>query len=427
MIQNIRYITSGILRARIFLAFMILCFLQAANCQVISEWRNIGRTGVYNETGLLKKWPEQGPLLIMSVTGLAKGFSSVVTGRDKLYLTGTVDDHEVLMALDMKGNKLWETTYGSTWKESFPESRSTPTLDGDRVYVTSGVLDAACIHAETGKILWSVKVNEIFEGAFGDWGKAESPLVLDDKVIFTPAGNKTTMVALNKLTGETVWVSESLHDKSSYVSPLLIDQYGIPFIAGVTEKYIFAVSPSDGRIIWKFDFGSLALPPEYRPILASTPLYFNGCLFVSGGYDHANAMLSLSADGLQSTLVWSDSTLDSHMGGCVKVGDYIYGSNWLNNSKGHWVCLDWKTGRVMYENDRMSKGSVIAAEGMLYCYEEKTGTMALVEATPERFDIISSFKVPLGSGPHWSHPVINHGILYIRHGDALMAYKVSMD
>jgi outer membrane protein assembly factor BamB len=424
MIKNFIYGTRDLIRIRYFLALIILGFLQTANCQVISEWRNVGRTGVYNESGLLKKWPEKGPELLMSVTGLAKGFSSVVIGTDKLYLTGNIGDNEVLIALDMKGNKLWETTYGRAWTESFPESRSTPTLDGDRIYVTSGALDAACIHAETGKIIWSVKVNEKFEGVFGDWGKAESPLVLDDKVFFTPAGNKTTMVALNKMTGETIWASASLNDKSSYVSPLLVNHSGNLFIAGVTEKYIFAVSPSDGRMIWKFDYGSLALPPEYRPIHASTPLYFNGCLFVSGGYDHANAMLALSADGTNPTLMWSDTTFDTHMGGCVKVGDYIFGSNWLNNSKGNWACLNWNTGKVMYETNWMTKGSIIAADGMLYCYEEKTGAIALVKATPEKFDLVSSFKVPMGSGPHWSHLVIHNGILYIRHGDALMAFDI---
>ncbi len=412
------------MKVRILLIFVILGFLLAANGQVISEWRNAGRTGVYQDTGLLKKWPEEGPRLIMSIEGLPQGYSSVAIGHDKLYLSGTIGDNEVLIAFDMKGNKLWETTCGRAFMESFPESRSTPTIDGDRIYVTSGMLDAACIHAKTGKIVWTAKVNETFEGTFGDWGKAESPLVFDDKVFFTPAGNKTTMVALNKMTGETVWASESLNDRSSYVSPLLVIHNGNPFIAGVTEKYIFAVSPSDGRMIWKFDFGSLALPPEYRRIHAGTPLYYHDCLFVSGGYDHANAMITISDNGTQPTLKWSDQTFDTHMGGCVRVGDYIYGSNWLNNGQGHWVCLDWRTGRVMYESDWMNKGSIIAADDMLYCYEEKSGIIALVKATPEKFDRISSFRVPLGSGPHWSHPVIHDGILYIRHGEALMAYNI---
>jgi outer membrane protein assembly factor BamB len=413
------------MKDRILVAVLTLSMVHFANSQVISEWRNIGRTGIYNETGLLKSWPDKGPRLLMSVTGLAKGFSSVVTGRDKLYLTGTIRDNEVLMALDLKGNKLWQTTYGRAWTESFPESRSTPTLDGDRVYVTSGVLDAACISAETGNIIWSVKVNEKFGGAFGEWGKTESPLVLDNKVFFTPAGDITTMVALDKMTGETIWTSESLKDKSSYVSPLLVMMDGHQWIIGITEKYIFAVDPSDGRMVWKFDFGSLASAEDPTNIHTNTPLFSNGNLFVTSGYDHASVMLRLSSEGSQPTLLWSDHTLDTHVGGDVKVDNYIYGSNWQSNSKGRWVCLDWTTGKVMYETNWITKGSVIAADGMLYCYEEKSGNVALVKPTPEKFEIISSFKVPLGSGPHWAHPVIHDKVLYIRHGDALMAYDVA--
>jgi outer membrane protein assembly factor BamB len=413
------------MKIRILITIVVLSMVQMVKSQVTSEWRSIGRNGVYNETGLLKKWPEKGPRLLMSVSGLAKGHSSVAVGDGKLYLTGTRGDREVLMALDMRGNRLWETDYGRAWTESFPESRCTPTLDGERIYVTSGVLDAACINAETGKVVWSVKVNEKFEGAFGDWGKSESPLVLENKVFFTPAGNITTMVALDKLTGETLWTSESLKDRSSYVSPLLITLNGNQFIAGETEKYLFAIDPSDGRLIWKFDFGSLALPQDPTNIHTVTPLFSDGALFVTSGYDHSCVMLKLNPDGKSPAPLWSDNTLDTHLGGVVKVDHYIFGSNWQNNSKGRWVCLDWNTGKVMYETDWITKGSVIAAEGLLYCYEEKSGNIALVRPSPEKFDIISSFKVPLGSGPCWSHPVIHQRVLYIRHGDALMAYDIA--
>jgi len=393
-----------------------LYFILISWGQVTSEWRNIGRTGEYSESGLMKVWPAGGPPMIMSVTGLPKGNSSVTIGRDKLFITGATGEYEVLIAMDMQGHRLWETTFGRAWTESYPESRCTPTLDGDRLYVTSGVLDAACIDAETGKTIWTVRVNEKFEGAFGRWGKAESPLVIGDLVYFTPAGDKTTMVALNKMTGETVWESESLKDISSYVSPLLVNYNGLQFIAGVTDRYIFAISPADGRLLWKYDYGS--------SLHLCTPVYADGCLFVSTGYDHGNVMLKLSPDGKEPTLLWKDDHLDTHHGGYVRVGHYLYGSNWLSNSKGRWVCIDWNTGQLMYETDWINKGPIITAGGMLYCYEEKSGNIALVRATPEKFDKVSSFKVPLGSGPNWSHPMIHGGILYIRHGDALMAFDI---
>jgi outer membrane protein assembly factor BamB len=361
--------------------------------------------------------------MLWSIKDLPKGNSSVAVGKNMLYLTGTKDTMEVLMAFDMNGKKLWETTYGRAWTASFPESRCTPTIEDNRVYVTTGKLDAACIDATNGKIIWAVKVNEKFDGAYGSWGKAESPLIYGDKVYFTPSGKKTTMVALNKMTGETIWSSESLKDGSSYVSPILVDRGGKKEIIGMTEKFIFGINAVDGKILWNFNFAELAGPKSYN-IQINTPIYNNGQIFVSQGYNQPNVMLELAEDGNSVKKLWSDPTLDTHLGGQVLVNGFIYGSNWLNNAKGKWVCTDWNTGKTMYETDWINKGEIIAADGMLYCYEEKTGNIALVKPTPEKFDIISFFKVPFGSGVHWSHPVINKGILYIRHMDALMAYNI---
>ena len=394
-------------------------------CQVTSEWRGLGRTGVYNETGLLKKWPENGPELLWSVQDLPKGNSSVAIGNNMLYLTGTKDTMEVLMAFDMKGKKLWETTGGRAWTASFPESRCTPTIDGNKIYVTTGKLDAACIDALSGKILWAIKVNDKFDGVYGSWGKAESPIVLDNKVFFTPGGTKTTMVALDKLTGETIWASESLNDRSSYVSPILIERGGKQQIVGVTEKFVIGINPGDGKILWKFNYAELASPNTRYQIQANTPLYWNGGIYMSQGYNQPSVMLDLSEDGTSVKLRWSENVLDTHHGGNLRLGSYIYGSNWENNAKGKWVCLGWNTGQTIYETEWINKGQIISADGMLYCYEEKTGNIALVKSSPEKFDIVSSFKVPLGSGVHWSHPVINKGILYIRHMDAFMAYNIS--
>lgn len=405
-------------------AFVLFVLINGGFAQTTSEWRGIGRTGVYNETGLLKKWPEKGPELLWSVKGLPKGNSQVAIGKDMLYLTGTKDSMEVLIAFDMKGNKLWETAYGRAWTASFPESRCTPTVNDNKIYVTTGFLDAACIDAQSGKIIWKVKVNDQFQGVCGPWGNAESPVAYGDKVFFTPGGFKTSVVALDKLTGKTIWMSESLKDSATYVSPLVIDRGGKSQLLAQTQKWILGIAPENGKILWRFHYGDLAGLPDHDNIQANTPLYSNGEIFSSNGYGHANVMLDLSEDGTSVKQKWSESVMDTHMGGDVKVGNYIYGSNWTNNARGKWVCLDWNTGKVMYETDWITKGPIISADGMLYCYEEKTGNIALVKPSPEKFEVISSFKIPFGSGPHWSHPVINKGILYVRHMDALMVFNI---
>lgn len=391
------------------------------SAQVVSEWRGFGRSGVYNETGLLTEWPVGGPKLLWSIEGLPKGYSSVVIANSMIYTTGFKGDSDVLIAMDLNGNIKWQNPYGRAWTDSYPESRCTPTVVGNWVYVSSGKGDLACFNALNGESKWSRKASEDYHGDYGKWGLSESLLVVGDKVFFTPGGETTTMIALDKLSGKTVWITESLKDAPSYTSPLLVERGGKKIIVNVTTKYIFGANALDGKILWKFDFGLYA---EERNNNTNTPIYSEGNIFLTSGYNHKSIMLRLTEDGAHVTLVWVEGILDVHHGGVVKVGDYIYGSSWEHNTMGNWVCLEWNTGKMMYDKEWINKGSIISAEGMLYCYEEKSGNIALVKASPNDFKVISSFKISKGSGPHWAHPVIDNGVLYIRHGEALMAYSI---
>jgi outer membrane protein assembly factor BamB len=410
---------------KLFLLLYCLIPATSLHAQLQSEWRGIGRSGVYPETGLLKQWPESGPELLWASKDLPKGYSSVAVGNDALYLTGLTDTMDVMVALEMNGTVKWKTVYGRAWNGSYPESRSTPTLDGNRLYASSGFGDIACVDAISGKLLWSVRSQEKFGGRLGRWGIAESPLVLGNNVLYTCGGEKTTLVALDKYTGETAWMSSGLEENPSYSSPVLIELNGKKQVVAVTEKYILGIAPDDGNIVWKFPYGEYT-SPEKRNNHPNTPLYSEGYLFMSSGYDHKSVMLKMADDASSVSLAWIDSTLDVHLGGMVRVGNYIFGSNWLNNANGNWACLDWNTGKVMYETKWFNKGAIISADGMLYCYEEKTGNLALVKPSPEKFDVVSSFKVPFGTGLHWAHPVIHDKILYVRHGDVLMAYSLGV-
>jgi len=398
--------------------------------QVISQWRGPDGTGIYNEINLLKEWSAGGPTLLWSTDGLGKGNSSAVSDQNAVYVTGMKDSTDYITAISHQGKILWTTGFGLAWNQSFPDTRTTPTVENGNLYVISGRGTIACIDAKDGKIKWSVDGFKKFNGACGEWGVCESPLIVDDKLIYTPAGTKTTMVALNKNTGETVWMSESLKDTSAYVSPRLIEYAGKNFIVTIIAEYLIGVEPQTGKIAWKFDYGSfkkeksILVWPGAPQTNTITPLFSDGNLYITGGYNHVGAMFKLNSDASNIELQWSDTTLDCHHGGVVLVDGYIYGSNWINNANGNWCCIDWKTGKTMYEQKWFTKGSIIAADGMLYCYEEKSGNVALVRPTPDKFDVVSSFKIPKGTGPHWAHPYISNGILYIRHGDVLMAYNI---
>jgi outer membrane protein assembly factor BamB len=399
--------------------------------QSLSEWRGEARTGVSAETGLLESWPENGPELSWQNLDLPKGYSSISFSEENIYLTGLENDMDVLIALDTLGNIIWKTPFGRAWTDSFSDSRATPTIEGDFAYVASGYGDLACVEVSTGEIAWSLKASEIYGGTYGQWGLAESLLIDGDKLYFTPGGSETTTIALNKKNGNLIWTSPSLKDNPAYVSPILIEHAGKDYLVNVSASYVYAVDPEDGSLAWTFkhlDFNSetsIAVWPDAPLIKCVTPLFHRGQIYITGGYDHGSFMLELNEAGDDVSVLWYDSVLDVHLGGVVMMDGHIYGSSWINNGDGNWVCLDWETGEVMYQEHWKCKGSVISADGLLYIYDEKRGNVGLLRPDPTQFDLISSFRISEGSGPHWAHPAIHGGKLYIRHGNALMAYHIS--
>jgi outer membrane protein assembly factor BamB len=406
---------------------LLIIFTGFTKAQKISEWRPENRTGVSTETGLLKSWPATGPTLLWSTADLTKGFSSPSFGKSTIYITGLTDKADVLFALDMSGKILWKTVIGRAWTESFPDSRSTPTVEGNRVYTCSGYGDLACVDGSTGKIIWSYKGSESNKGTFGNWGIAESLLIDENKIYFSPGGPETMTIALDKTNGKIIWKSASLGDKPGYVSPILVTYVGKKMIINVSLMHTFAVDASNGDILWKVAHGESS-DPNMRggdQIKCTTPLYKDGMVYVTGGYDTGGMMIKIADDGKSAKVVWTDSILDNHHGGVVLVNGYIYGSNWLTNSNGDWCCIEWSTGKKMWQEHWNCKGSIISADGMLYIYDEKQGNAGLLKVNPEKFEVVSSFKVTQGStGPFWAHPVIHNGILYLRHSNALMAYNI---
>ena len=397
------------------------------NAQEISDWRPDNRTGVSSEKGLLKSWPEAGPALLWSNAELLKGYSSVSFGDNSIYITGTEGSNDILFALDMNGKTLWKTVMGRAWNQSYPESRATPVVEGNKVYTTSGFGDLACIDGITGKIIWSYKGSELNKGTYGAWGIAESLLIDGEKLYYSPGGPETMTIALNKANGEVIWKSASIDDKPGYVSPILINFAGKKVIVNVSMDHVFAVDASNGQILWQVT-NELSSDPNMKSwdlIKCTTPLYNDGMVYVTGGYDTGGMMIKIGEGGKSANVVWTDPTLDDHHGGVVLINGYIYGSNWLNNGNGDWCCIEWNTGKKMWQEHWNNKGSIISADGMLYIYDEKNGMVGLLNANPEKFDLISSFKVTKGNaGPFWAHPVIHNGILYIRHTNALMAYNI---
>ncbi|MBE0535852.1 MAG: PQQ-binding-like beta-propeller repeat protein [Phycisphaerae bacterium] len=387
------------------------------------QFRGPNQDGRSSETGLLKKWPAGGPKLMWTVEGLGSGYSTVVVADGTIYTTGMDRSGGTLFAYDMNGKPKWKKAYGTEWRRSMPGVRGTPTIDGKNLYLISGVGQVFCFDAANGDQKWSVDAFEKFDGKYGTWGIAESPLIDGDNVICTPGGSKATVAALNKKTGETVWTCLVEGERSSYCTPILVERGPNRLIVTMTDNYILGIDARTGKLLWKDSLeAQFGHNKQINPV---SPLYHDGAIYATSGYDDGGAMLVLSADGTSVTRKWVDATLDCHHGGVVLVDGHIYGANWKDNGDGSWCCLEWDTGKVMYETHWNCKGSITYADGMLYCYEEKSGNVALVKVTPKGFDVVSSFEVKQGDGKHWAYPVVCGGRLYIRHGDALMAYDIA--
>jgi outer membrane protein assembly factor BamB len=326
-----------------------------------------------------------------------------------------IDGQAVLFVLDMNGKILKQFKYGKEFDDSYPGSRSTPTIAGDLAYLLTGNGKLVCFDLKAGKQVWSKDFLTQMDGSNITWGYTESILVDGDKLFCTPGGKTNNVMALNRMTGETIWSCSGLGELSAYCTPLLIELPARQLLVTHTQNHALGIDAVSGKLLWKSEHKNT------YSIHPNTPIYSSGKVFIFSGYGQGGEMLKLSADGSSITQEWKIKSFDSKMGGAVLIDGYLYGSGDADRS---WQCIDWKTGAQKYSSTAVGKGVVIAANKKLIGYSER-GELFLADTNPSGLNIISKTKVTAGTEQHWAHPVINSGILYVRHGNALISYKIS--
>lgn len=414
-----------ILRGRNRIAPWLVVFFVTASGLAAEEpayWPQFhgpNRDNLSTETGLLSRWPEEGPPLVWSAGGIGHGFSTVSIAAGWIYTAGNLDDQTVVSALNMEGKILWQAACGKAWTHPHGGTRGTPTIDGERIYYETPLGDVVCLEAGTGEKLWGLNILDRFESSNITWGLAESLLIDGDRVVCSPGGPKAALAALDKRTGEVVWTTPSVGELAGYASPVLVEHGGVRMIVTMTSRSILGVDADTGRQLWQFKHVTYADENIIRPI------FHDGEVFVSTIFDAGSVKLKIRVEGdaMRAEEVWRSSDLDNQHGGVILVDGYLYGASRRQNGA-KWICLDWKTGRMMYAERGVGRGSLTYADGMLYVLSDK-GTAALVKASPTGHEVISSFEIPPGGeGPAWAHPVVCGGRLYLRHGDRLFAYDV---
>ena len=412
------------------------------------------RDNVSPETGLLKSWAEGGPPLLWKVRTIGStespGYASVTVAEGRVFTAGNVktgesdqDAHSYVFALNENtGEELWRYRNGPAWTDRghFPGERSTPTIDGERVYAYSALGRIACLEAATGKEIWAKDLRAEYAATLPTWAFAESPYIDGNTVILWIGGEKASVVALNKMTGEPIWTTPSTEQRGNYATMTPFRYAGQRIYVNMNQAGVLAVNAETGKKLFdiphKTDWDVMATTPYFYMMVPSTATSLDalGYLFITSGYGTGARcyQLNVSGDTITPVLFWSNPQFDNQHGGVVIKDGYAYGSAHRHGGGRTWMCVNLEDGVTAWEHRgvEMSMGALTYADGMLYCMSEREGTVALVKATPEKYEAISRFTLPSteeggGTGMFWAHPVICNGKLYLRHGTILYCYDIA--
>jgi outer membrane protein assembly factor BamB len=405
-------------------------------------WRGRSRDGKSSETGLLKEWPEQGPPLLWTAEGMGRGFSSVsvsaAASNALVYTMGDFGEEQQVVAVDVDdGRVVWRASIGSSWADAalFPGSRSTPTIDGERLYAfgTEGTL--VCLRADTGETIWRRDVATDFDGTVAmaragvNWRFAESPLVDGDRVVVTPGASTAAIVALDKVTGEDIWraaipsIGDRGSDGAAYSSIVISHGAGVKQYVQLMGRGLVGVRANDGEFLWGYN----RIANDVANI--ATPVVEGDYVFGSTGYQTGAALLRLRASdgGVRAEEVYflEPSTFQNHHGGIILHENHIYSGT--GHNRGLPIAVDLESGDVAWgpmRNEGQNSAAIAYADERLY-FRYQDGLVMLIEASPSAYREHGSFRIPEVTEPSWSHPVITGGRLYLREQDRLYCYDIT--
>jgi outer membrane protein assembly factor BamB len=378
------------------------------------QWRGPNRDGISKETGLLKQWPEGGPTLVWKANGAGTGYSSMSVSKGRIYTMGLRGDREYIIAFDAAtGREAWATPHGSAYRDSRGDGpRGTPTIDGNKGYALGANGDLSCFDATTGRIFWTMNVLSKFGGSNINWGISESPLVLGDKLLVNPGGPNASIVALDKKDGALIWKSQS--DKAGYSSAITVDAGGTNQVVFFTSQRAVGLDLKDGKLLWEYQ------RPANDVANVATPVARANRVFISSDYGVGGGLVEIKAEnnGVRANEVYFTKEMRNHHSTSILVGDHLYGF-----SSSILTAMRFDTGEIAWKDRSVGKGSLVYADGHLYCFSEN-GVVGLVEATPAGYREKGRFTIKQQSLPTWAHPIISGGRLYIRDQDTIYAFDV---
>jgi outer membrane protein assembly factor BamB len=399
---------------------LITGLVSQAWSQTVYQWRGPDRDGKYNETGLMKQWPEKGPQLLWITEELGAGFSAPVITADKLFVNGESSANSYLLAFDLNGKLLWKSPNGKEFvgdgfSSNFPGARPSPTVVDNLVYTSSGLGRIACFDAAFGKEKWAVDMVKDLKGYLNEFGYAESFFTDDKNLYCMPGGPDTNIAALDRFTGKTVWTAKALGDTTHFCSPILIKLPSRQIYVSVSRHWLFAVDCKNGELLWKYK-----VTYKNDGDHVNSPVYEAPYIYWVSGDENGNGAvkLELASDGKSVTEMWSNPQVRNSFGGFVVIAGKLFVTTENKNLN----VLDPAKGTVA-NKIKAPYGGLIFTDNKFIVYGNN-GDVSLINYENGKLTPGGSFKIDKGSKEHFAHPVVANGVMYIRHGEALMAYKI---
>jgi outer membrane protein assembly factor BamB len=381
------------------------------------QWRGPDRNGISKETGLLQTWPAKGPAVVWSMTGLGRGYGSLAIQGDRIFVQGLRGRQSYVDSLDKAtGKSVWSKNLGTGGdNDRGPGPRGTPTIDGTRLYVLTETGQLACLNVADGTIIWQRNILRDFGGHNLQWLISESPLIDGDRVVVTPGGRGAGIVALDKMTGKTIWLSKDLTDEAGYSSLVIAEVGGVRAYTTLMASAGVGVRASDGKLMWRY--------PEAANQTANiaTPVVAGNQVFYTSNYGTGGGLVTLTPQNgeLRAAKGYFTREMQNHHGGVVLVKGTLYG---FNNAI--LTAIDFATGRMLWRDRSVGKGAVTYADNRLYALSEDN-VMGLAEVSPAGYREVGRFSIADQGFPSWAHPVVSGGRLYIRNQSMLTAYNIS--
>ncbi len=393
------------------------CMALQARAADWTQWRGSNRDLIITGEKLAANWPEGGPKRLWLAELPGEGYSEPIVAGGTLFVTGSTGDKKSrvghLYALDPKSGAIrWQVEYGPEWGSSYEFARTSPTFHEGRLYLVGGLGHVVCVDAKKGEIVWRVDSHAEFGGRNITWGIADNPLIYDGKVICQPGGPDAAVVALDVKTGRPVWTSKGLGERSAYCSPALLTINGRSQVVTMLEDHVVGLDAQSGQPLWRHPHRNKYAVHPNTPVLCGKDR-----LFISSGYGHGAEILEIA--GGTAKRVWSDKSSDNHFQGVA-----FYKGRIFSSGGGQLTCFDPADGRAVYQVEGAKKTSFCITPAGMITYDERGGTVMLVEVGADSHRVIASFKIDYGNGPHWSSPVVSDGVLYLRRGTGIAAFAV---